>query len=218
VRYVDFGGDNLNFVEALQLIRDAPEHPTSLATPAGTFDRFTYELAFLANGQQPPAPGSNGDIEVPPIPAELMLGEGTVEQIFAGFRDALATATEAKPMVLILDHVGRVVAPDFKQRLYPLLIEKVVQERDPPNVQLVLVMSTEQRRDHWPADVGDAGMEIEVQTIAPDHWEPLAEDFVLAMGKEMVPRHEQLIAALKDYINANWKPTQFKDLDVVRRN
>jgi hypothetical protein len=212
VRYVDFRGPKkLDFVAALYAIRDTLEDVPSLAVNPDAFDRFNYDLTFLANGRLPEEPSGPVPKVVPPPPdAVLRAGvEKADELIFEWFRAALdATTTADNPLLLILDHIDGLPDLMFQNYLYPQLIKKIV-ELEPPNVRLVVALSTEQQRDYWPSDEARVGERTEICPIPAERYEELVEDFLLAMGRNTEETQEQrFIQGLAVMFPDAWKPSK----------
>jgi hypothetical protein len=209
VKYVDFRvGRTLDLLPALCEIRDTPEDMPSLGKQAArAFDRFNYDLTFLASGRLPVEPiGEVPQVEDPPVPDLLQPGPvALVHRTLESFREALGAATAESPLVLILDHLDGLLKSTFQQLLYPWLIRKVVEDDDIPNLRLVVALSTEQARDYWPTDDQGVGEWIPIDLIPPDDWESLAEDVVLALGKDIRAEHQALIAAFKPKMRNPWK-------------
>ncbi|MDA0182949.1 CHAT domain-containing protein [Solirubrobacter phytolaccae] len=217
VRYVDFRSpERINFVRALEIIRDEPDDVALLGLSPTAFSSFNYDLGFLLEGRLPVA-HSNGvsAVPAPERPKSYELGENMVDEIFTSFRTALQSATSAeRPLVLILDHVGAVLQPDFTDRLYPLLIKRVLATKELEHVRIVVVLSPEQRRDYWPASDADVGYRVPVDLLKPGEFQRCAEDVVLALGKPLNAVLSNLIAALEPlFAPADWVP---KKLDEVR--
>jgi len=190
VRYVAFSSKGvLDFVRALEFIRDAPEDIASLAPAVGAFDRFTWDLAHLVNGRIPPEEIVG---EPPEIPDRLQLGGENEERIFESFRAALEEATTDTPLLLILDQLDGVLSSDFQTRIFHHFVEPVVRG-NPPNVSLVVVLSSEQQRTHWPSDAGEIGTKVEVALLSLEEYRACAEDVVLAMGQEFTEDHAGII-------------------------
>lgn len=213
VRYVDFTDkDVLNFVRTLEVIRDAPEDLLSLAgSAAGTFDRFTWELAFLVNGRIPPEQ-IVGD--PPPIPDRLKLGGENEERVFESFRAALEAASAKDPLLLIFDHVDGILKTDFQTRIFRHLITPLV-KGNPPNVRLIIVLSTEQQRAYWPSDAGTLGTMVHVKLFSLEDYEASAEDVVLAMGKEFCEDHQLLIKGLSRFKQPPLSPKELRQLEGI---
>lgn len=217
VRYVNFRGDGkLDLVGALCAIRDTREDLPALGRRAAyAFDRFTYDLGYLAAGRLPvePQPGTVPHVEHPPVPRSLQPGAVVlVDRMLESFRDALGTATAESPLVLILDHLDGLLTSTFQQELYPGLIRSVADEDDLPDVRLVVALTTEQARDYWPADDLHAGERIDVDLCRPDQWEALAEDVVLALGKEFREEYSTVIRSMASLIHVDvpWKLTKLQ--------
>jgi CHAT domain len=215
IRYVDFEGKNLNFVNILCVIRDTPDDVPSLEPAAvHAFDRFNYDLGYLANGQLPEEPAGNLPQTAPEVPAELQLGGDNGERILDSFRSALAAATAGHPLALILDHIGGVLKNDFRTWIYPYMIRKLI-DGELPNLRLIVVMSGEQQSDYWPADEIKLASEVKVDLISPEDYVTCAEDIVLAMGVAL-SKYEPLISALKDIdAPSAWSPVKLKTLREV---
>ena len=77
----------------------------------------------------------------------------------------------------------------------------------------MVALTTEQVRGYWPADDLHVGEWIDVDLCQPEEYAALAEDAVLALGKDFLVEHENLIAALKPSIHGSWP---LKDLAYVR--
>jgi hypothetical protein len=220
VKYVDFRGDgSLDFLPALYAIRDTPEDVPSLAVKPDAFDRFNYDLTFLVTeGRLPIEPaGEVPKVQPPPANADFRPGPpDTVERIFESFRAALDQATsDAKPLLLIFDHVEGLLKKAFKDFLYPLLIKKIV-ELEPPNVRVVVVLSTEQHREYWPSDADRTGQRTEVSLIPPEKYGELVEDFLLAMGRDIGREKEQkFIAGLAGLFEEAWKPGKLQGIQML---
>jgi CHAT domain-containing protein/AAA ATPase-like protein len=186
VRYVDLDqGDTVGFIEALNIIRDTAEDVPSLSDRAASaFARFNYDLGHLLAGRLPPEPEGPLPAQAPEIPAAIELGEGLAERLFLSFREALVQSAQDEPMLLILDHVGKLLPADFLQRIYPLLLKELA-ETGPSNLRVVVVMSDEQRRMFLPADETPVWGEVRVDLIPPDQYESLAEEIVLRAGVQL---------------------------------
>jgi hypothetical protein len=206
VRYVDLDqGDTIGFVEALTIIRDTAEDVPSLCGCATTaFARFNYDLGHLLAGRLPPEPDGPLPVEPPEIPARIELGEGLAERLFLSFRDALVQTAEDQPLLLILDHVGKVLPADFLQRIYPLLLKELA-ETGPSNLRIVVVMSDEQRRTFLPADEIPVWTEVRVDLIAPDQYESLAEEIVLRAGRRL-ETWRSVVSTVAGATQAPWPP------------
>lgn len=214
VRYVNFRGKNLDFVGALRAIRETNEDVPVLAPAAAdeAFDGFMYDLAFLANGLQPREPRLK-PLEVPQIPEELRLGGDTDEDIFDSFRAALdAATTEQQPLVLILDHLDGVQKAHFQNWMYPNLVRKLI-DGDVPNLQLIVVMSVEQRGSYWNAEELRLSEEVLVNLIPPDDYVACAEEVLFAMRVDVAGDSETLINTLRRVNGESpWKPSKLKPL------
>ncbi|HET8950020.1 MAG TPA: CHAT domain-containing protein [Solirubrobacteraceae bacterium] len=213
VRYVDLDqGATIGFVEALEIIRDTAEDVPSLCDCADTaFARFNYDLGHLLAGRLPPEPDGPLPAEPPEIPAAIELGEGLTERLFLSFRDALIKTAEAEPLVLILDHVGKILPADFQQRIYPMLLKELA-ENGPPELRLVVVMTDEQQRMLLPADETQVWGEVRVDLIAPDQYEALAEEIVLRLGRGLNDNLRIVVSALANATQAPWPPTNLVTL------
>ncbi len=219
VKYVNFRvGERRDLVKALCEIRDTPEDLPSLGESAArAFDRFNYDLPYLASGHLPVEPaGEVPHADDPPVPDSLQPGAVTlVDRTLESFRDALGAATAESPLVLILDQLDGLLLSTFQQDLFPGLIRRVADEDDIPNLRLVVALTTEQVRDYWPADDLGIGEWINVDLCKPEEYESLAEDVVLALGRDFREEHKDLIAAVKPFIHAH-APWKIKELMVVR--
>jgi hypothetical protein len=217
VKYVDFRGQGAtDFLPALCMIRDTAEDVPSLgAHAAAAFARFDYDLTFLAQGKLPAEPEGALPV-VDPVPNPAALPDGPVSLIdrtFQSFREALGAATAEQPLVLVLDHLDGLLRPGFQHQLFPRLIRKVVVDGDAPNLRLVVVLSSEQRRDLWPADDARLGRWIEVDSIPLGRYAALAEDLLLALAIDVDVRHEALIEAAAGFVKDPWG---LKELMTVR--
>jgi CHAT domain len=207
VRYVDFKAqDNLDFVRTLEIIRDTPEDVASLAGPAqGAFDRFTFELGHLVNGQIPPEETVG---EPPPIPNRLQLGGDNEKLIFDGFRKSLERAAGNGELILIFDHVDGISKTDFPKRIFRHLIEP----REPANVRLIVVLSKEEERAYWPSDAERVGARVDVGLLSLDDYDACAEDVVLALGEEFGEDHRNLIDGLKAFKHPPISPRELREI------
>lgn len=192
VRYVNFRGDgNLDLMGALCAIRDAHEDdlPARGAVAADAFDRFNYDLGYFAGGRLPaePPPDPLPHVVPAPVPGPLRPGAVVlVDRMLDSFRDALGAATAQGPLILILDHLGGLLEPAFKQELYPWLIRGIAEDDDLPGLRLVVALETGEVGKYWPSSDQHVGEWIDVDLCQPSQWVPLAEDFVLALGKELL--------------------------------
>jgi hypothetical protein len=205
VKYVDFRGEgNLNFLPALLTIRDTSEDVARLAAAADAFDRFNYDLTFLAEGKLTAEP--IGEVpKVPPPGPDTRLQSGPVnamEYLFGSFRGALNEASSSSQLILILDHVDGLLKGAFLDYLYPHLIRKVF-DGELPNVRVVLGLSTEQRRDYWPSGEARIGEWVDVDLVPSDRYLELLEDLLLAMGRSSSP-DKDFIQAAAAYVREPW--------------
>ena len=212
MRYVDFTNTGVyDFVRALECIRDAPEDLASLAGPAeGAFDRFTWDLGHLVNGKIPPEEIAG---DPPEITDRLQLGGDNEERVFDSFRAALEAATDAQPLLLIFDHVDGILKTDFQTRIFRHLITPLV-NGNPPNVRLIVVLSSEQQRAYWPSDAVTLGTRVDVKLFSLEDYKASAEDVLLAMGEEFGEMHELLIKGVLPFIQP---PASPKELRMVER-
>jgi hypothetical protein len=217
VRYVNFREDRkLDLVGALCAIRDTDEDPPSRGrAAANAFDRFNYDLGYLADGRLPvePPPGLVPHVEPPPVPGSLQPGPvALVDRMLESFRDALGATTVQSPLILILDHLDGLLQPAFQQELYPGLIRGIAEEDDLPGLRLIVALTTDQVGSYWPAHDRHLGEWIDVDLCKPDQWMPLAEDVVLALGKELreeyVPMFKLMVPIL--HVDVPWKLTRLK--------
>jgi hypothetical protein len=220
VRYVDFRGDSkLDLIGALCAIRDAEEDLPALSRPAANaFDRFTYDLSYLASGRLPrdPAPGTVPHVDHPPVPALQAGPVDLVSRMLESFRDALGAATAQSPLILILDHLDGLPEPTFTQQLYPQLIRKVADEDDIPGLRLIVALKTDEVGTYWPADDDRyVGEWIDIGLSDPADYESLAEDVVLALGADYRQTHEDLIRAMKPFMPVKI-PWKLKELDLLQ--
>jgi hypothetical protein len=217
VRYVDFRGDRkLDLVGALCAIRDTSEDLPSLGrSAANAFDRFNYDLKYLAAGRLPvePSPGEVPHVDHPLVPGSVQPGPvALVERMLESFRDALGAATAESPLILILDHLSGMLESTFQQELYPGLIRRVADEDDIPNLRLVVAVRTGQD-GYWPADDRNIDEWIDIVPCRAEEYGDLAEDVVLALGRDFRAEHRIFINALKPAIHAEWK---LQDLRMVK--
>jgi CHAT domain len=221
VRYVNFRGDgNLDLVGALCAIRDTDEDlPSRGAAAKYAFDRFNYDLGYLADGRLPeePPPGPLPHVVPAPVPGPLRPGPVVlVDRMLESFRDALGAATAQDPLILILDHLGGLLEPMFKQELYPGLIRGIAEDNDLPGLRLVVALETGEVGRYWPSSDRNVGEWIDVDLCEPDEFTPLAEDVVLALGQEFLDEYLPLVETIKrlHFADVRWK---LGELDRVRR-
>jgi CHAT domain-containing protein/AAA ATPase-like protein len=222
VRYVNFDGDgNLDLVGALCAIRDTDEDPPARGGAANAFDRFNYDLPYLAAGRLPrePRPGPLPHVESAPVPESLRPGPVVlVDRMLESFRDALGAATAQDPLILILDHLDGLLKPMFQQELYPGLIRRIAEEDGLAGLRLVVALTNDSQDSYWPSDERNAGEWIKVELCQPNQWVPLAEDFVLALGKEFEEKDAQLIKLMAVAPNvAADAPWKLVKLELVRQ-
>ena len=114
--------------------------------------------------------------------------------------------------ILILDHLDGLLQSTFQQELYSGLIRLVADQDDIPNLRLVVALTTDQVGNYWPAHDLHVGEWIDVDLCRPDQWEALAEDVVLALGKEYRPEYPLIFQAMATLIHVDvpWKLTKLK--------
>lgn len=134
------------------------------------------------------------------MPDRLQLGGENEMKVFESFRAALEAATATDPLLLIFDHVDSVLKTDFQTRIVRHLIVPLAGAQ-PPNVRLIVVLSNDQLRSHWPSDVGELGTTIKVKWFESGDFEACAEDVVLAMGKEL-----SKYKAFIEQLTSVWEP------------
>jgi hypothetical protein len=212
VRYVNFRGDgSLNLVGALCAIRDTDEDAPGRGRPAAdAFAGFNYDLPYLAAGRLPVEPtlGQVPPAGPPPTPASLQPGAVIlVDRLLESFRDALGAATADSPLILIFDHLDGLLASTFQQELYRELIRRIAEDDDVPGLRLVVALTTDQVGAYWPAHDRHVGEWIDVDLCQPDQWVPLAEDVVLALGKEFREEYLAVFKAMAPLIHVDvpWK-------------
>jgi hypothetical protein len=213
VRYVDFRDKkNLDFIDALTVIRDTSEDVPSLAVPAArAFCLFNYELGFLVNGEIPVEPPGEVPCDPPELPRDRRFGQ-TGELILESFRTALGAATAHAPLLLIFDHVDAIKS-DFETWIYPHLIARL--DTDLPNVRLIVVLSSEERANLWPSNARRVRTEVAADLIPPEEYCECAEELVLALFANVAKKHERVISTLTETVVERWEPKLLQELEGI---
>jgi hypothetical protein len=215
VMYVDFTEtDNLDFVEALKTVCETSEDISSLATGTNeAFERFLFDLGFLVNGTIPPDEMAG---DPPPISDRLRLGGDNEKLIFRSFRTALEAAAGDDQLILIFDHVDGIRDDEFRTRIFDHVIAPL-SRGEPPNVRLIVVLSTEQQSKYWPSEAETVGRKVEVKLFDLEEYAAVAEEFIVALGKYDDSRSEGLITQLTDWAHPPVKPVELLTIrDIVR--
>lgn len=177
--YVDFQRERrLDFLEALQAIRDALQDPNPVhrAGNRSAFERWSEKVLGL---------GADGrDRESRPWAPDA------IETIFDLFGDALRTAAQDRPLLIVLDHVDGIEDSHWGF-LSKWLLARVARHNLYP-VQFIVVLPQEQRIE----DVNDLMQRIELRQFKPEEFSANAGWYFRYHFKAEAEEVDELMALL----------------------
>jgi CHAT domain len=162
--YVDFGGDkHVSGLRALQLIQARLGHSILHGeTNRQAFTSWTEAVRRL---------GLEGDDSAVPPPADAL------ENAFSYFGDALRAAAGTAPLLLVLDHVGKVPQEDWRM-ICDWLLLPIAQRRLSP-VRAVVVLSEEQRDTRLTEELQPLiARPVELARFRPRDFTPVVGEYV----------------------------------------
>ena len=184
VSYIELNGlQSLNFLEVLRCIRDGdPGRYSMISRPLDkdAFHPFNREVNRRLGTC--PAAEVNGVVTDEDAGLPLQPGsENLIEDIAKAFRASLVQSAGERPLVLVLDHFKNFSSEEFKEFLWPHLIEYIARQKL-PSVRMVLIMdeSEYQTFELWK----NAGMfeEVVVQNFHKGDFTNLARELLYCCG------------------------------------
>jgi hypothetical protein len=217
VRYVDLNGSSsINFLQVLRLIRDGSASPIAAPLPEAAFDDFNHRLNHWLAGAVPPSTRPPG----PVVDAQLPLTAGPenlIPRLFDAFRVALVEAARAAPLVIALDHLGRVQSDDVRDRLRPLLFQPIAR-RMLPSVRMVLAVTDDEERRFELQSLSPPDKILRLGQLRGTEFRWLAEEFLRVNGSLTATSRELLqVLAVGIEQKPGWKPSMLRTLQLLIR-
>lgn len=227
VRYVDLRrfDRTLRFLDVLHAIRDGEPRGRDARSslPETAFRRFNQRLNAWFDGVDDTIAEPAGQIADRTVHHESgtdevinrLLGiEGVDLRLFEAFRAALATAAGGAPLILVLDHLDRVLESDFHDWLYPYLLDPIARG-EVADVRVVIPITPDRAQrirldEHvLPEQVLTLG------ALPAEDFESLARSFFDHHGlpypeEDLGPAFATKVRAL-----GHWKPTMLHELKRV---
>ena len=204
----------LNVVQLLRHIRGHRDASGDLLRPNlyAAFATFNDTLNTVLTGKPVSSSPGTGIDNDDPLDRNRVTSQQAWDLIFGAFLSDLQTIAAARPVTIVLDHLGKtgkgVVYDDFREHVVPRLL-RVVRDNQLNNVAMIVAANDQELKDCGLSALSDVSTTVRLTDFTPDDWSLLAREYAVRNKLDSSLAEDVLNWFAAKQKGKTWKPNRF---------